>query len=52
MCEELGSGWDKIVDEIEKFHLPAPKVEVIDNSTRVIIYVYRPLSDIDSCDRT
>ncbi len=51
MCEELGSGWDKIVDEIEKFHLPAPKVEVIDDSTRVTIYAYRPLSEIDSYDR-
>ncbi|MCY4170471.1 MAG: putative DNA binding domain-containing protein [Bacteroidetes bacterium] len=51
MCEELGSGWDKIVDEIEKFHLPAPKVELMDDCTRVTIYAYRPLSEIDFDDR-
>ncbi len=51
MCEELGSGWDKIADEIETFHLPAPNVEVIDDCTRITIYAHRPLSEIDYLNR-
>jgi len=51
ICEELGSGWDKIVYEIEKFHLPAPRVDVINDCTRVTIYAYRSLSELDLYDR-
>ena len=51
ICEELGSGWDKIVYEIEIRHLPAPRIDVINNSTRVTIYGAKPLSKMNSADR-
>ena len=38
MCEELGTGWDKIVISCEMFQLPAPKIEVFEDSTRVTLY--------------
>ena len=28
MCEELGTGWDKIVISCEFLQLPAPKIEL------------------------
>jgi len=52
ICEELGSGWDKIVTEIEQRHLPAPRIEVFNNSTRIILYAAKPLSEMDSLERT
>lgn len=51
ICEELGSGWDKIVYEIEMRHLPAPRIDVINNSTRVTIYGAKPLSKMNTADR-
>ena len=38
MCEELGTGWDKIVIACELLQLPAPKIEVYEESTRVTLY--------------
>lgn len=51
ICEELGSGWDKIVHEIEMRQLPAPRIDVISNSTRVTIYGAKPLSKMNPADR-
>ena len=38
MCEELGTGWDKIVIACELQQLPAPKIEQFTDSTRVTLY--------------
>ena len=35
MCEELGTGWDKIVITCELYQLPAPKIEFFEDSTVV-----------------
>ena len=51
ICEELGSGWDNIVTEIEKYHLPAPRIEVFNKSTRIILYAAKPLSEMNSLER-
>ena len=51
ICEELGRGWDKIVSEIEMRHLPAPRIQVHEDDTRVILYAARPLSEMNSRDR-
>ncbi len=50
ICEELGSGWDKIVYETEKEKLPAPRIEVTNDSTRVTIYAAKSLSEMSSAD--
>lgn len=50
-CEERGSGWDKIATQVELFQLPAPLVEVVEGSTRVVLFSSRPLAGMDKEDR-
>ena len=51
ICEERGSGWDKIGFEIEFHQLPAPLIEVTQEHTRVTLYSHGSLSDMDRADR-
>ena len=51
ICEERGSGWDKIVLESEVYQLPAPLAEVVNDNTRVVLFAPRPLSKMDRADR-
>ena len=51
ICEERGSGWDKIVFQTEYHQLPAPLVEVTENHTRVVLFAHRPLTQMDKDDR-
>lgn len=37
MCEELGSGWDRIALECELKQLPAPKINLYEENTKVWI---------------
>ena len=46
MCEELGTGWDKIVLTCELYQLPAPKIELFEESTRVTLYAEMPFGNI------
>lgn len=38
ICEELGTGWDKIVIACELMQLPAPKIEIYEESTKVTLF--------------
>lgn len=51
MCEELGTGWDKIVISAEMLQLPAPKIELYEDSTRVTLFSEVPFSSISAEDR-
>ena len=51
ICEELGSGWDKIVQSCEILQLPAPKISVYDESTRVTLFSEMPFSSISAEDK-
>lgn len=51
ICEERGSGIDKIVAQTELFQLPAPIFEVPDHSTRAVLFSPRPLNRMDKDDR-
>ena len=51
ICEERGSGWDKVVSQTELFQLPAPLVEVGSHYTRVVLFGPRPLSGMDKSER-
>lgn len=51
ICEERGSGWDKVVSQTERFQLPAPSVEAGSHYTRVVLFGHRPLSGIDRSER-
>ena len=51
ICEELGSGWDRIVLDSEAQKLPAPKIVEYQDSTRVTVYAGMPFSDIGYDDK-
>ena len=51
MCEELGTGWDKIVLSCEMLQLPAPKIELYQESTRVTLYAEVPFSSLAPEDK-
>ena len=52
VCEERGSGVDKVVAETEKHQLPAPLFETVDGFTRAVLFTHRPLREMDRADRT
>jgi ATP-dependent DNA helicase RecG len=51
LCEERGSGVDKVVRTCEIFQLPAPSFEKIEGFTRATLYSLRPLTRMDVKDR-
>ncbi len=51
ICEERGSGIDKVVEEIEQAQLPAPLFETPKGFTRATLFASRPLRDMDKADR-
>ncbi|MBS1812667.1 MAG: putative DNA binding domain-containing protein [Acidobacteria bacterium] len=51
ICEERGSGIDKVIFDIEIFQLPAPDFRVIEDNTVSILYADKPLSAMDAKDR-
>ncbi len=51
MCEELGTGWDKMVISCEMQQLPAPKIYEYEDSTKVTLYCETAFSDISQEDR-
>jgi predicted HTH transcriptional regulator len=51
ICEEKGSGLDKVVSAIEMFQLPAFDVQVQEKHTKVILYSFQKLSEMDKKDK-
>ena len=51
ICEERGSGVDKVVFQTELYQLPAPAVEVVGESTRSTLFTPRQLVKMDPEDR-
>lgn len=51
ICEERGSGIDKVVFQIELFQLPAPLFEAPGESTRIVLFGHRALKDMEKADR-
>ena len=47
LCEEAGSGWDRIVISCELMHLPAPVIQIYENDTKVILYKYKAFNELD-----
>lgn len=46
ICEELGTGWDKIVISCELEQLPAPRIELYEESTKVTLFSEIPFSNL------
>lgn len=51
ICEERGSGIDKVVSQVELYQLPAPMFEVPQGFTRTALFAHRPLGKMDKADR-
>ena len=51
ICEERGSGIDKVINSVEICQLPAPEFNVNSNHTEAILFTYRELKDMDKSDR-
>lgn len=51
VCEERGSGIDKVVFQVELFQLPAPLFEKPEGFTRAVLFAHRPLNRMDKADR-
>lgn len=51
ICEERGSGIDKVVFQVELYQLPAPLFEVPPGSTRVVLFSHKSLTNMDEGER-
>lgn len=51
VCEERGSGIDKVVSAVEAAQLPAPEFLVTESHTRVVLFAYKTLRDMSREDR-
>ena len=51
ICEERGSGIDKVVAQAEMFQLPAPLIEAPEGFTRVTMFAPKSLSAMDKGER-
>ncbi len=50
-CEEKGSGLDKVIFYNELYQLPPINVIVAENRTRITIYSYKALNDLDKKEK-
>lgn len=51
ICEERGSGIDRVIFNVELFQLPAPKFIKEENATKVILYSFKKSSKMKREDR-
>lgn len=51
MCEEQGSGLDKVFREVEMFQLPAPLLKANNDSMQVVLYGPRTFADMTAEER-
>jgi len=52
ICEERGSGIDKVVFEAEQSRLPPPEFAELEGAMRVTLYGPRPFADMTPSERT
>ena len=51
ICEEKGSGVDKVIQAAEDFQLPAPDFRVGEKRTSVVLFGHKDFEDMDRNDR-
>ncbi|MCA1568093.1 MAG: putative DNA binding domain-containing protein [Acidobacteria bacterium] len=51
ICEEKGSGIDKVIDSVEQFQLPAPDFRVSETHTTVVLFAQKPFDEMDRNDK-
>ena len=52
VCEERGSGIDKVVIQTEFYQLPAPVFQIQGDHTQAILFAHKDLKDMDSSERS
>jgi predicted HTH transcriptional regulator len=52
ICEERGSGVDKVVFQTEFYQLPAPIFETAEGCTRAVLFAHKALKNMDRADRS
>jgi predicted HTH transcriptional regulator len=52
VCEERGTGVDKVVAETEKHQLPAPLFETPEGFTRAVLFTHKALREMDRTERS
>jgi predicted HTH transcriptional regulator len=52
ICEERGSGIDKVVAQVELYQLPAPLFETPEGFTRSVLFAHKPVAAMDKAERT
>lgn len=51
ICEEKGSGIDRVIDSAEAFQLPAPDFRVTERKTVAVLFAHRSFADMGRSDR-
>lgn len=51
ICEERGSGFDKVVFDMEYFQCPAPDIRIDSTHTRVLLFAHQQLARMDRKDK-
>lgn len=51
MCEELGRGWDRMIISCEALRLPAPRIQIYQESTKVSLFSHFEFSNIPMADK-
>jgi len=51
VCEERGSGVDKVIIQTEQYQLPAPLFEVAGDNTRVVLFAHKAFGRMATADR-
>ena len=51
ICEERGSGIDKVISQAELFQLPAPEFLSYENHTKAVMFAHRKLTEMDRQDK-
>ena len=51
ICEERGTGYDKVILECEKYHLPVPNIFIDERYTRITLFKHKPFSELNKKDR-
>lgn len=51
VCEERGTGIDKVVSQTELYQLPAPVIEVTDEHTRVTLFSHKPFKKMEKDEK-
>ncbi len=51
ICEERGSGIDKVINEVELYQLPAPDFIEYESHLKVVLYSYKDLNQMEKNDK-